>query len=109
LRAFAQRPNDKFAFELESRHEEEDGQQAVGRPGFKGQVEVECGGPDDEVFEALVRLPPSRVGDDKAGNGSDEQQCATDSLLTQGVGKEGSLTEREASEEDASRWWGRWR
>ena len=84
---------DELALELQPGDEEEDREQAVGRPGGQGQVQVQGARPDHEVTEVVVRLRPGTVRPDDRDDGPEEQQQATGGLGAQDARDPGALQE----------------
>ena len=77
---------DELAFELDARDEEEEGEQAVGRPLPEGEIQVQGGGGTDAgVPQAGVCRVPRRVRPGQGHDGGTEQEHAADGLGAQDV------------------------
>lgn len=97
----AQFTRDEFALELDSRDEEEDREQSVGRPVRHGQMEAERLRPEMEVADGRVARCEG-VRPDEGGHGGDQEDDSADGLRTQGLGEVVALGERQASQEGAA-------
>ena len=101
----AQVAGDELPLELQPGDEEEDRQQAVGRPGAQRQVQVQRARPDREVPQAGVGAGPGRVRPDQRDHGGGQQQRPADGLPAQQRGDPGGLGPG-AAREDRRGWVG---
>jgi hypothetical protein len=102
LARVAEVAGDELALELQAGDEEEDRQQAVGRPGAQRQVQVqpeEVGRADDGVAERLVGTRPWGVRPDQRDQGADHQEDPADGLLAQDPGETPGLEVRARAEQ----------
>ncbi len=103
----AQLTGHELAFELDTRDEEEDGEQPVGGPVLDGQVEAERGGAEVQAAEGLVALAQRGVRPDDRRHGGYEQQDAADRLGAQCLGDVVPLGQGQPSEEGGTAGLGR--
>ena len=90
---------DELALELDAGDEEEDGEQAVGRPGAEREVEVQGGGPTTVSRRVGVAVAPRRVGPDERGDRGGKEDRAADGLGAKQVGDVAGLAPAAPAEE----------
>ena len=86
----AQLAHNELALEFEADDEEEDGEQAVGRPGLNGQVQVKRLRTERELADRFVGISPPRVGPQQRGQGAEQKHDAACAFGTQHV-RDGAL------------------
>ena len=83
----AQIAGDELALELQSDDEEEDRQEAVGRPRRDAQPQMQRFGAERELRHRLIGVRPRRISPPDSHSRCDEQQHAANGFLTQNPGE----------------------
>ena len=103
LGARAQVPDEELALELEPGDEEEDRQQAVGRPVPHGEPQVAPLRPEVGVAQRRVGVAPRAVGEEHGRDRREEQEGPAGRLGAQGARDELRLGPRRAAEQGGRR------
>lgn len=99
----AQLADDELAFQLDPGDQEEQSQQAVGRPMADREIEAEGRYAEVEVAYPLVHLAPRAVRPDERDDGGGEQDEPADRLRAQGLGDGLALRPRQQAEDHLPR------